>query len=246
MAEKRMFAKTIVDSDAFLDMPMSTQALYFHLGMRADDDGFVNSPKKIQKIVGAADDDMKLLIAKKFIIAFESGIIVIKHWRINNYLRSDRYTETNYKEEKATLLVDENNAYTQTNTLGIPLGIPLGNPDKNSIEKNRLDKRSKEEQVWTDAGADTELLDALVEFEKMRNTAKKKMTDRARLMLLKELEKISKGNTALAVKVLEQSILHCWQTVYPLKESVSTNSTAHLFEKAVNRNTEDDFFFVED
>lgn len=141
MAEKRMFAKTIVDSDAFLDMPMSTQALYFHLNMRADDDGFVNNPKKIQRMLGASDDDLRLLIAKKFILVFESGIIVIKHWRINNYLRRDRFTETQYKEELAMLKFDENNAYSFNDSgSGIPLGIPMVDPDKIRLDKIRLDK----------------------------------------------------------------------------------------------------------
>ena len=112
MAKRRMFAKTIIDSDAFLDMPASTQLLYFHLSMRADDDGFINKPKSIMRSCGGNDDDMKLLIAKKFIIPFESGIVVIKHWKIHNLIAKDRYTETKYKEEKATLMLDENNAYT--------------------------------------------------------------------------------------------------------------------------------------
>ena len=103
MAERRMFAKTIIDSDAFLDMPLSAQCLYFHLSMRADDDGFINNPKKIQRMVGAMDDDLRILIARKFIIPFESGIVVIKHWKIHNYIRSDRYKETVYQEEKAML-----------------------------------------------------------------------------------------------------------------------------------------------
>ena len=94
MAERRMFAKTIIDSDEFLDMPLSAQALYFHLSMRADDDGFVNNPKKIQRMIGASDDDYKILIAKSFVLRFESGVIVIKHWRINNYIQKDRYKET--------------------------------------------------------------------------------------------------------------------------------------------------------
>lgn len=111
MAERRMFAKTIVDSDAFLDMSLSTQALYFHLSMRADDDGFVNNPKKIQRMIGAGDDELKMLVAKKFIIPFESGICVIKHWRIHNYIQKDRYKETVYKEEKSHLVLKENNAY---------------------------------------------------------------------------------------------------------------------------------------
>ena len=112
MAERRMFAKTIIDSDAFLDMPLSAQALYFHLSMRADDEGFINNPKKIQRMIGALDDDLKLLIAKRFIIPFDSGVVVIKHWRIHNYIRADRLIETNYQDEKAQLSVKENGAYT--------------------------------------------------------------------------------------------------------------------------------------
>ena len=112
MAERRMFAKTIIDSDAFLDMPLTTQSLYFHLSMRADDDGFINNPKKIQRMIGASDDDLKVLLAKRFLIPFESGIVVIKHWRIHNYIQKDRYKETVYQEEKSRLEVKDNNAYT--------------------------------------------------------------------------------------------------------------------------------------
>ena len=116
IAERRMFAKTIIDSDAFLDMPATAQLLYFHLAMRADDDGFVNKPKTIMRMTGCKDDDLNLLFLKKFLIPFETGIVVIKHWKIHNYIRSDRYKETKYKEEKAKLSYDENNSYT----LGIP------------------------------------------------------------------------------------------------------------------------------
>ena len=128
-----MFAKTIVLSDAFLDMPMSARCLYFTLGMLADDDGFVNQPKSIMRQCGASDDDMKVLLAKKFVLAFENGVIVIKHWRINNYLRNDRYKETVYKDEADLLTVEENGSYT----LGIPnSGIP-------SIGKDSKGKDSK-------------------------------------------------------------------------------------------------------
>ena len=106
-----MFAKTIIDSDAFLEMPMTAQLLYFHLAMRADDDGFINKPKAIMRICGAHDDDLRVLFAKKFVIPFESGVVVIKHWKIHNYIRKDTYSETKYKEEKACLELDENNAY---------------------------------------------------------------------------------------------------------------------------------------
>ena len=113
MAERRMFAKTIVLSDAFLDMPLSARCLYFTLGMLADDDGFVNSPKSIMRQAGASTDDLNLLMAKRFILAFDSGIIVIKHWRIHNYIQKDRYKESKYIEEKATLTLDQNGAYTE-------------------------------------------------------------------------------------------------------------------------------------
>lgn len=122
MAERRMFAKTIIDSDAFIDMPLSTQALYFHLSMRADDDGFINNPKKIQRMIGASDDDLKVLVMKRFIIPFESGIVVIKHWKIHNYIRNDRYKPTVYAEERALLTSKENGAYTEAETDGIPSG----------------------------------------------------------------------------------------------------------------------------
>nr|DAM64379.1 MAG TPA: replisome organizer [Caudoviricetes sp.] len=144
MAERRMFAKTIIDSDAFLDMPLSAQALYFHLSMRADDDGFINNPKKLQRMVGCADDDMRLLVAKAFIIPFESGVVVIKHWRINNYIRNDRYKPTNYTEEMAQLQVKENGAYTEKLPLGIPNGYQMDTQYR--LGKDRLDKNSIEEK----------------------------------------------------------------------------------------------------
>lgn len=112
MAQKRMFTMKIVDSDAFLDMPLSTQCLYFHLNMRADDDGFVGNPKRIQRTIGAADDDLKLLIAKRFVLVFENGVIVIKHWRMHNTLQSDRYASTVYTEEKNKLAMKPNKSYT--------------------------------------------------------------------------------------------------------------------------------------
>ena len=113
MAERRMFAKTIVLSDAFLDMPLSARCLYFTLGMLADDDGFVNSPKSIMRQCGAAQDDLRVLFEKKFLIPFESGVVVIKHWRINNYLQKDRYNPTKYIEEKETLELDSIGNYHQ-------------------------------------------------------------------------------------------------------------------------------------
>lgn len=155
VAEKRMFTQKIIDSDAFLDMPLSTQALYFHLNMRADDDGFVNNPKRIQRTIGASEDDLKLLCAKRFVIGFESGVIVIKHWRMHNTLRKDRYNPTQYQEELALLEIKENSAYTErlpevpaipelpVATTWQPNGNHLATQyreDKNSIDKFSKDK----------------------------------------------------------------------------------------------------------
>lgn len=148
MAERRMFAKTIIDSDFFLDMPMSARLLYYDLGMRADDDGFVNSPKKIMKMCGNADNDLSILIAKKFIILFQTGIIVIKHWKLNNYLRADRYRETSYLNEKSQLEIKENGSYKTIDSAVItclPDGIPVVDAGKVSIGKLSKGKNSKEE-----------------------------------------------------------------------------------------------------
>ena len=161
MAEKRMFSKQIIDSDAFLEMPLSTQALYFHLSMRADDDGFLNNAKKVMKIIGANQNDYDLLVAKSFVIQFPDGICVIKHWRINNYLRKDRYTETIYQEEKAHLTVQPNGRYSLRNTTesddDLLLGIPVVDQsdtqyriDKNREEKNSIDKHNSVSGDTTD------------------------------------------------------------------------------------------------
>ena len=131
MAQKRMFDKTITNSDDFLEMPDSSQNLYFHLSMNADDDGFINNWKSIMRMTGHKEDDLKVLIAKQFIIPFDSGVVVIRHWRINNYLRNDRYVETKFKEEKQKLTIDDNLVY-QLDTNGIH------SIDKNSIDKKRI------------------------------------------------------------------------------------------------------------
>lgn len=150
MAEKRMFTQKIIDSDAFLDMPLSTQALYFHLNMRADDDGFINNPKRIQRTIGASDDDLKLLIAKRFVICFENGVIVIKHWRMHNTLRKDRYNPTQYQEQLALLDVKDNNAYTEkaVATTWQPSGNHLAT--QYSIDKYSIDKVSIVEDAESD------------------------------------------------------------------------------------------------
>lgn len=134
MAERRMFAKSIVLSDAFLDMPLTARCLYFTLGMLADDDGFIGSPKAIMRQCGASQDDMLVLIQKRFVLTFDNGVIVIKHWRINNYLQNDRHKETNYLEELDTLELDRKGAYTEKTSPCIQ-NVYTG---KNSIGKDSI------------------------------------------------------------------------------------------------------------
>lgn len=145
MAEKRMFSTRITGSDAFLDMPLSSRCLYFHLGMEADDDGFLNNAKTIQRMIGASEDDLKLLISKSFVIMFGSGVMVIKHWNINNYIRSDRKKSTNYTEELACLELKKNGAYTLIDSslhLGIPNDNQMSGTCQHRLDKIRLDKNS--------------------------------------------------------------------------------------------------------
>lgn len=137
MAQKRMFSLSVVDTDGFLEMPISSRLLYYELGMRADDDGFVANWKKILLFTGLKQDDLKVLIMKKFIIPFESGVIVIRHWRMNNYLQNDRTKPTIYQDEKSQLTLDKNNVYNMYT--GCIHRIEENSIDKNSIEENSID-----------------------------------------------------------------------------------------------------------
>lgn len=146
MANKRMFSLSVVDTDIFLEMPLSCRLLYYELGMRADDDGFVDNWKKIIKMTGLAEDDMKILIAKEFIIPFDNGVIVIKHWRLNNYLRNDRHHPTSHKAELAQLYINDD-VYELENTeksTMLPDGRQLVDSwyTESSIDKNSIDKNS--------------------------------------------------------------------------------------------------------
>lgn len=142
MAQKRMFSLNVVDTDNFLEMPISSRLLYYELGMRADDDGFVDDWKKILLFTGLKQDDMKVLISKSFIIPFESGVIVIRHWRLNNYLQKDRIKPTIYQKELKQLELDNNNVYTMDTTC-------IHSIDKNRIDKNSIDYiYAHFEQFW--------------------------------------------------------------------------------------------------
>lgn len=264
MANKRMFTMKIVDSDAFLDMPLSAQCLYFHLNMRADDDGFIGNPKRIMKIVGAADDDLKLLIAKSFLLTFENGVIVIKHWRMHNTLSKRRYHETQYIDEKGTLLLKKNGSYSLTSgepindsgllgifelngeqtenkwrtngeqmenaDLDLDLGLDLDlNQDKDLVlntppispskegESGKGSVKKKEPVVYY---PDDEMLDsAFKEFLTMRKQIKKPLATKQALTRMKnKIERLSGGNSDLAIRILNQSTDNCWQDVYELKD----------------------------
>ena len=164
MADRRMFSKKIVQSDAFLDMPLSTQCLYFHLNMEADDDGFVNSPKRIQRVIGATEDDLKLLIAKRFVLTFESGVIVIKHWWMHNTLRKDRYKVTQYQDEYNTLTIKENGAYTDGCQL-VANWLPTGCPKltETKLNENKLNQKQTNSVVENLTDEEWDRLDSMYE-----------------------------------------------------------------------------------
>lgn len=234
MAEKRMFAKTIIDSDAFLDMSLSTQALYFHLSMRADDDGFINNPRKIQRMIGAGDDELKMLIAKKFIIPFESGVCVIKHWRIHNYIQKDRYKETVYKDEKSHLMLKENKSYKYVDTpciqnvsnLETQIRLDKNREDKNrlELEENKLEVGNKKKKTEYDLiienyTNDLQLRNTIYEFIKMRKAIKAPMTSNALNLMLKKLDKLAPNDIHFdnRINILEQSIMNSWKGIFELK-----------------------------
>lgn len=151
MAERRMFSKAVAETDQFLEMPLSAQALYFHLGLHGDDDGFVGNPKRIVRMTGAAEDDIKLLIAKGFLIAFESGVVVIRHWKINNYLQGDRCKDTLYSREKSMLMpFRKMQPYALLSDMDTTCIQPVYETDTTctpSIDENSIDKHSIDKGV---------------------------------------------------------------------------------------------------
>ena len=234
MANRRMFSLDVVDTDIFLDLPISSQALYFHLGMRADDDGFVSSPKRVIAMIGANQDDLKLLIAKGFIIALEDGIIVIRHWKQNNYIQNDRRKSTIYQSQLAALTV--NNGIYEVDTQYIQIVSEMDTQD--SIDKNSKDKVSKGKdsikplkRAATYFPNDESLNQAFLDYLEMRKQIKKPMTDRAVELAIKKLEELSASpfsdgmDNDLAIQILNQSVMNSWQGLFPLKEQ-KTGSTS--------------------
>lgn len=147
MAERRMFSRGVVQSDSFLNMPLSSQALYFHLGLEADDDGFLGNVQKIVRMIGASKDDFSILMAKGFVIPLTDGVCVIRHWKLNNFIRNDRYKQTIYVEQKHMLSTAANGVYclaaaadSGLHHLGIPDGNQMDTNGQPSIGKVSIDK----------------------------------------------------------------------------------------------------------
>jgi hypothetical protein len=219
MAERRMFAKQIIDSDAFLDMPLSAQAFYFHLAMRADDDGFLNNAKKIQRMLGCNDDDYKILLAKNFIIPFENGVCVIKHWRIHNYIQRDRYKKTIYVEEAKKLSIKNNNVYTMdTNCIqlvdGLDSQVRLGKVSKENNKAQKSDDFALPD--WLD-------LSLWNDFKEMRKRIKKPMTERAEKIMLNKLTAFNEKGLDVT-PAISSSILNSWSDIYEPKVSKATST----------------------
>lgn len=153
MADKRMFSKTIIESDLFLNMTPKTQMLYIHLSMHADDDGFVGNPQSVLRMIGASKSDLKILEKLNFVITFSSGVLVVTHWKQNNTIRSDRYQETKYLEEKSKIRENPSKEYILMDTNGCQLvshTVPKPDTqyrlDKNSIGYTPLTPQGEAEQ----------------------------------------------------------------------------------------------------
>lgn len=248
MARRRMFSLDIVDTDKFLDMPSSTQALYFHLGMRADDDGFVSSPKRITKTVNCAEDDLKLLIAKKYLIPFESGVVVISDWKINNELKKDRCKPTIHLSEFEKIQTQKNKSYSLItskadtkclqNVSKMDTQYSIG---KDSIGKDSIDKepgevskkKAPEETLNSIINSYTdnpELRQALIDFIEMRKRIKKPPTIKALKLCLKNLDNLAVDDF-IKIKIVNQSTVNCWADLYELKNNKSYTKNKSKIEE---------------
>lgn len=201
MAKKRMFHQDIVQSDAFMDMPQSSQLLYFHLCMEADDEGFIGNAKRVMRGVGSSDDDYKILIAKRFILVFPEGVCVIKHWLIHNYISSDRFHETKYLDQKKLLSIKDNKAYTDREIGGDIKQISAG-------EK----KEKMEYPEWLNI----EAWDKWLQYKKER---KEKMPKTTIDSQIKRLERLGKENH---IAIIEQAIEKGWRSFFPLSDDGRT------------------------
>lgn len=254
MANKRMFSVDVVETDAFLDLPPKTQALYFHLGMRADDDGFVSSPRTIVRTIGCNASDLKQLEAAGYVISFSSGVLVVTDWKVNNYLRSDRHTKTVHQSELSKLTELSTGRYilccagqpaaSQQSTDGQPDGNQMSTQyrkEKCSVDKGRLEQESKAaaaagapdtppaDVFTTFADGDGELLQALKDYDSMRREKRKSLTDTMRRSLCQQLDE--EFHRCEWVQIIKQATRQGWLKFYPLDKDKPT-STVPEFESA--------------
>lgn len=216
MAERRMFSKTIINSDLFLDLPSSAQNLYFHLSLNADDEGFVNSPKKIMKYVNSQIEDMELLVENGFIKKFDSGIVVIIHWNLHNYIQKDRFKATIYQKEKQQLvLVGKKYVMKDECTQFVSILETQDSIEKNSEEQDRL------ELVGILNEIENEKVRAKFEsFIKMREKNHSPLTPDALRILIKKAYGLTKSlanQDEAIIMILDRSIINNYKDIYPLE-----------------------------
>lgn len=227
MAERRMFTKKVTDDDNFMALSASAQALYLHLSMCADDDGFCNQVSISMFKAHASIQDLQALLEKRYIYQFENGVIVIKHWRMANALRKDRYTPTAFQEELAKLDVKENGSYTW-----LPDGcqmvaecLPQDRIGKDREVEDSIGKVSKGKKTPAVYYPTDDLLNqTFTDYVEMRKKLKSPMTERAIQLAMGNLEKLSGGDNDIAVQILEQSIMNSWKGLFALKEEKRSNT----------------------
>ena len=253
MAERRMLAKTIIDSDVFLDMPLSTQALYMHLSMQADDDGFLNNPKKIMRYIGAAQSELEMLILRKFLLVFQSGVVVIKHWLIHNYIQKDRYKKTIYQDEFKKLKINTNKSYKMINS--VPVYTPciqdvssLDSQVRLELGKDRLGEvRVEEVSIAEEEPAkpkkgkalflsllpetfknSTDFIEAVDAFMEVRKRKKAANTERAFKTLTNFLTKEAGNDIEKAIAIIDKSVVGGYPGLYPVNGYVVTHQQSEI------------------
>lgn len=238
-----MMSLKVIDSDAFLDMALSTQAVYMHLLMRADDDGFVNNVKKIKRMICASDDDIKLLIAKGFIIPFETGVVVIKHWRVHNIIRKDLYHPTIYQDEKAALIPDKTGTYklrnepvTETNRICTEDETETYPNKVNKDNKTKSNKDNKENisALLSESSLSEPVREKVLEFLDYREEIKKPYkSERSIKSLITQIEKQEQAIGSIAViRVIDTTIQNQWQGLFWDKAPKPQNNAADMAEIA--------------
>ena len=248
MAERRMFAKSIVLSDAFLDMPMSARCLYFTLGMLADDDGFIGNPKSIMRQCGSSQDDMVMLLQKRFILAFDSGVIVIKHWRMNNYLQNDRHKSTTYLEELETLQIDKKGAYTEKEKAMYTECIQDVYTGKDSIDKVSIGKDILSEKSDNNTTLSDDIKD-IIDYLNLKNDSNYRPNTTKTRTLIKS--RLKEGFTVDDFKTVIDKKVSQWKSdtkmsAYLRPETLfGTKFEGYLNEKIVENNNQTRDLFKE-